>query len=316
MSMNILREFDTFEVEDLGVCEEYVYDIEVEDNHNFFGNDILVHNSCYFTFADLIKKVYGTVDISKEEGEKFIDKVSNEKIEKVIAKGYDDLAKWTHAYENQMAMKREKVNNRGLFIAKKRNILSTLNSEGVHYSTPKISVTGVEAVRSSTPAICRKKMMEVYEIIMSKTEDDLQQYVADFRDEFKALQPSEIGKVSGTNDIELYTDKKTGSYMKGCPMHVRGCILYNNMIRKMGLEDKYDLIVSGDKIKFLYLKQPNIFHENIISFPDILPKEFDLENYIDFDKQFDKVFISPIEIVLDSIGWDWEAKSTIESFFG
>jgi len=212
-------------------------------------------------------------------------------------------------------MKREKINNRGLFIAKKRNILSTLNSEGVHYSTPKISVTGVEAVRSSTPAICRKKMMEVYSIIMNKTEDDLQKFVSEFRKEFRNLNPSEMGKVSGTNDIEMYIDDN-GSYKKGCPIHVRGCILYNNMIKSMKLEDKYELIRSGDKIKFLYLKQPNIFHENIISFPDVLPNEFNLSDYIDYDLQLEKVFLSPIQIILDSIGWSHEKKMTIESFFG
>jgi len=272
-------------------------------------------DSNYFTFADLIKKVYGTTEISNDEGEKFLDKVSKEKIEKVIAKGYEDLANTLNAYENHMVMKREKINNRGLFIAKKRNILSTLNSEGVHYSTPKISVTGVEAVRSSTPAICRKKMMEIFDIVMTKTEDDLHTFIDDFRNEFRNLPPNDIGKVSGTNDIEMYMNSD-GSYKKGCPIHVRGCILYNNMIKKMKLQDKYDLIQSGDKIKFLYLKQPNIFHENIISFPDVLPREFDLDDYIDFDLQFEKVFLSPIQIVLDPIGWTHEKKMTIESFFG
>jgi len=270
-------------------------------------------DSNYFSFAELVKKVYGTTAISNAEGEAFIDKVSKEKIEKVIAQGYENLAATLNAYQNKMVMKREKINNRGLFIAKKRNILSTLNSEGVHYSTPKISVTGVEAVRSSTPAVCRKKMMDVYELVINKTEEDLQQFVSDFREEFVNLKPSEIGKVSGTPDIESYMEGDT--YKKGCPIHIRGCIVYNKMIKKMKLEEKYDLIRSGDKIKFLYLKEPNIFHENIISFPDTLPREFDLDNYIDYDLQFEKVFLSPIQIVLDTIGWSWEKKTTLESFF-
>lgn len=270
-------------------------------------------DSNYFSFADLVKKVYGKTNIDKDEGEKFIDKVAKEKIEKVIADGYQHLADTLNAYKNTMVMKREKINNRGLFIAKKRNILSTLNSEGVHYSTPKISVTGVEAVRSSTPAVCRKKMMEVYELVINKTEEDLQQFVSDFRDEFVKLAPSEIGKVSGTNDIDAYMEN--GTYKKGCPIHIRGCIVYNNMIKKMKLEEKYELIRSGDKIKFLYLKEPNIFGENIISFPDTLPREFNLDSYIDYDMQFEKVFLSPIQIVLDTIGWSWEKKTTLESFF-
>lgn len=272
-------------------------------------------DSNYFSFAELVKKVFGDVNIDNDKGEKFIDTISKEKIEKVIAKGYQDLADVMNAYENKMVMKREKINNRGLFIAKKRNILSTLNSEGVHYSIPKISVTGVEAVRSTTPAICRKKMMEGYEIIMNKTEKDLQQFVENFKEEFVNLAPSDIGKVSGTNDIESYMDGLTG-YKKGCPIHIRGCIVYNNMIRSMKLEDKYELIRSGDKVKFLYLKLPNPTGENIISFPDILPSEFGVEKYIDYDLQFEKVFLSSMDIVLQPIGWSWENRMTLEDFFG
>lgn len=272
-------------------------------------------DSVYVNFAPLLEKTFGDKKITLEQGEAFIDKVCQSRISEVISRGYDDLSQTLNSYRQAMSMKREKINNRGLFIAKKRNILSTLNSEGVHYSIPKISVTGVEAVRSTTPAICRKKMMEGYEIIMNKTEKDLQQFVEDFKEEFVNLAPSDIGKVSGTNDIETYMDGPTG-YKKGCPIHIRGCIVYNNMIRSMKLEDKYELIRSGDKIKFLYLKMPNPTGENIISFPDILPSEFGVEKYIDYDLQFEKVFLSSMDIVLQPIGWSWEKRASIESFFG
>jgi len=158
-------------------------------------------------------------------------------------------------------------------------------------------------------------MMKVYEIIMNKTEADLRRFVADFREEFDNLAPSDIGKVSGTNDIEMYMDGNNG-YKKGCPIHVRGCIVYNNMIKSMGLENDYDLIRSGDKIKFVYLKMPNPCGENIISFPETLPKEFGVESYIDYDLQFEKVFLSAIDIVLYPIGWSADNKMTLESFFG
>ena len=283
------------------------------------GVDYVVYcdtDSVYVNMSELVNNFFDSKDNDPErlaKIEKFLDNVCDVKVGKAIRDGYEDLASMMNSYRQAMSMKREKINNRGLFIAKKRNILSTLNSEGVHYSTPKISVTGVEAVRSSTPAVCRKKMMDVYELVINKTEEDLQQFVSDFREEFINLQPSEIGKVSGTPDIESYMEGDT--YKKGCPIHIRGCIVYNKMIKKMKLEEKYELIRSGDKIKFLYLKEPNIFGENIISFPDTLPREFDLDNYIDYDLQFEKVFLSPIQIVLDTIGWSWEKKTTLESFF-
>lgn len=280
------------------------------------GVDYVIYcdtDSVYVNFGPLMESAFGGKGVDLAQGEEFLDKVCQVKISDVISKGYRDLAETLNSYRQAMSMKREKINNRGLFIAKKRNILSTLNSEGVHYSTPKISVTGVEAVRSSTPAVCRKKMMEVYELAINKTEVDLQTYVTNFRDDFMKLSPGEIGKVSGTNDIDSYMEGE--NYKKGCPIHIRGCIVYNNMIKKMKLEEKYELIRSGDKIKFLYLKEPNIFGENIISFPDTLPREFNLDNYIDYDLQFEKVFLAPIQIVLDAIGWSWEKKTTLESFF-
>lgn len=280
------------------------------------GVDYVIYcdtDSVYVNFGPLMESTFGNKNVELEQAETFLDKVCQVKISDVISGGYANLAETLNSYRQAMSMKREKINNRGLFIAKKRNILSTLNSEGVHYSNPKISVTGVEAVRSSTPAVCRKKMMEVYELVINKTEADLQQFVADFRDEFVKLSPNEIGKVSGTPDIESYMEGNT--YKKGCPIHIRGCIVYNNMLKNMKLDEKYELIRSGDKIKFLYLKEPNIFGENIISFPDTLPREFNLDGYIDYDLQFEKVFLSPIQIVLDTIGWSWEKKTTLESFF-
>jgi DNA polymerase elongation subunit (family B) len=271
-------------------------------------------DSNYFSLAELVKGVFGKTDIPREEGEKFLDRVCREKIEKVIAVGYEELAMNLNAYSNTMVMKREKINNKGLFIAKKRNILSTLNSEGVHYSTPKISVTGVEAIRSTTPEVCRKRMMDIFDVVMNKSERELQEFVSDFRSEFDTLPAQDIAKISGTNDIGMYTETD-GSYKKGCPMHIRGCILFNQLIKKHGLEDKYDPIRSGDKIKFVYLKTPNPIRENIISFTDDIPAEFGLSKYIDYDTQFEKVFISPIEIVLNSIGWNWEEKASLEAFF-
>lgn len=98
-------------------------------------------------------------------------------------------------------------------------------------------------------------------------------------------------------------------------MHVRGCILFNDMLSKKNLNKRYESIKSGDKIKFVYLKLPNPLRENIISFPGVLPKEMGLESYIDYNKQFEKVFLSPIEHILEALGWSAEKVNTIEDFF-
>jgi DNA polymerase elongation subunit (family B) len=191
--------------------------------------------------------------------------------------------------------------------------MNTLNSEGVHYETPKISVTGLESVRSSTPQICRDKLKDAFKVIMEGTEEDTQEFIAKFKDEFTSLPPEDIAKNSGTDNIEKYMEK--GGYKKGCPMHVRGCILFNQFLKTKKLDKKFEGIQSGDKIKFLYLKQPNPVKENMISFPGVLPKEFGLDDYIDYQKQFEKVFLGPIEPILEALGWAPEKVNTLEDFF-
>lgn len=272
-------------------------------------------DSIYVDMAPLVEKVFGTIDIDRKTGEEFLDGVCREKIEKIIENGYVELAEKMGAYRNAMSMKREKITDKSVFVAKKRYIMNTLNSEGVHYDEPKVSVTGLESVRSSTPEICRERLKQSFKVIMNTNEQETQKFIQDFREEFFNLPAEEVAKISGTDDIEKYVDKKTGMYKKGCPMHVRGCILYNNYLRQNGLDKKYESIKSGDKIKFLYLKFPNPIKENMISFPNVLPKEFGLDKYIDYETQFNKVFLSPIDNLLGAIGWSAEKVDSIENFF-
>jgi len=273
-------------------------------------------DSIYVNFAPVILEVFGTTDIDRIKGEEFLDKICSTKIEQVIEDAYQKLADDLGAYRQAMSMKREKINDRGLFVAKKRYILNTLNSEGVHYENPKISVTGLESVRSSTPEVCRDKMKEVFKVIMQGTETETQVFIQDFREEFRNLPIEEIAKNSGTDNIDKFVERGGHSlYKKGTPMHVRGCILYNDFLKQKGLSKKYEKVISGDKIKYVYLKVPNPLRENMISFPRQLPQEFALGPYIDYDTQFDKVFLKPIDQILEAVGWSAEKVNTLEDFF-
>jgi len=213
-----------------------------------------------------------------------------------------------------MSMKREKITDKTVFIAKKRYIMNTLNSEGVHYDTPKISVTGLESVRSSTPEVCRDKLKDSFKVIMNQDEQAVQQFIEDFRQEFFKLTAEDIGRNSGTDNIDKYIDRTNG-YKKGCPMHVRGAILYNNHLKQKGLDKKFRSVVGGDKVKYVHLKTPNPIRENIIAFPGVLPKEFALEKYIDYETQFEKVFLSPLQSILEAVGWSAVKISTLDDFF-
>ena len=272
-------------------------------------------DSCYVSAKALIEEVFGTSDISKEEGEKFLDEFFATNIQKLLDKEYDFLSQRLNAYGNHMHMGREKICDRAVFTGKKRYILNVLNSEGVHYDIPKISVTGIESVRSSTPDICREKFDEAFKIIMNGNEKEIQKFISDFRAEFKTLSAEDIARNTSANDIKKYEMKTEPFYIKGTPQHIRGSILYNKELKNLGLEKTRDAINPGDKVKLIYLNMPNPIRENVIAFPQMLPKEFGLEKYIDYDLQFEKVFLDPLVAILRIIGWQHKEIANLEQFF-
>jgi len=187
------------------------------------------------------------------------------------------------------------------------------NSEGVQYAQPKIKIQGIEAVKSSTPMVVRTKFKEAYRIALTGSERDLQDYIEGFRKEFFQHPPEEISFPRGVSEIDKWVDA-SGMYKKGCPIHVRGAIVHNNMLKKTGAFAEQ--LQNGAKVKFCYLKMPNPTMENVIAFSNFLPKEFGLEDYIDYETQFDKTFLEPLRIITNSIGWSAEKTSTLEDFFG
>jgi hypothetical protein len=143
----------------------------------------------------------------------------------------------------------------------------------------------------------------------------VQNFIAEFREEFKSLPPEEISFPRGLNGLITYSDP-VSLYKKGTPIHVKGAILYNHFLKQYNLTNKYPLIQEGEKLKFTYLKMPNPFKDMVISYPGRIPKEFNLSEYIDYDTQFEKAFLEPVKVILDCMGWQAEKTSTLESFFG
>ena len=269
-------------------------------------------DSIYVTFDALIEKVNPKNPID------FLDTIAKEKIEPFIDKSYKQLADYVSAYDQKMFMKREVIADKGIWTAKKRYILNAWDVEGVRYKEPSLKIMGIEAVKSSTPAPCREKIKEALKIIMSGDENELNDFIQDFRKEFTSLPVEDIAFPRSVNGLSKFRDSAS-IYRKGCPMHIKGSLVYNHMINEKRLTHKYPAIQDGDKIRFIQLRQPNPLGVNVISFITKVPKELDIHKYIDYDTQYEKAFVEPLTFITDNIQWNidrsYGTQTSLEAFF-
>jgi DNA polymerase elongation subunit (family B) len=281
------------------------------------GEDYVIASdtdSIYLNLGPLVEAVYKGREKTNEGVVTFLNKVCETQFEPFIEGAYEELAKYVNAYDNKMVMARENIADRGIWTAKKRYILNVWDSEGVRYEEPKLKMMGIEAVKSSTPAPCRTMIKDALKLIMSGTEDNVIDFIDKCRQEFKALDPEDIAFPRTASDVRKYTASST-IYAKGTPIHIRGALLFNHYIKQKKLTNKYSLIGNGEKVKFIYLKKPNIIQENVVSFIQEFPTELGLDKYIDYDLQFEKSFVEPLKAILDAIGWNVEKTVNLELFF-
>ena len=213
-----------------------------------------------------------------------------------------------------MVMKRENIASRGIWTAKKRYILDVWDSEGVRYEKPKMKIMGLETQRSSIPQYFRDKLREAFKTIIKGTNEDVLDFIEHVKEDTKKQDPIDIAFPRGVNGLDKYKSN-ADIYVKGTPIHVRGALLYNFYVRKNKISHKHAYIQEGEKIKFIYLKTPNPIYEDVVSFMGTIPKEFQVDNYIDYNLQFKKSFLKPLENVLQCIGWDSERRVSLLNFF-
>ena len=295
----------------------------IERDVNAYLNKLLKTNNDVYVVASDTDSIYIKLDsivnkIFKDKSDnkkivKVLDRFCEEKLQPYIDKSFSKLAKYVKAYDQKMFMKREVIANKGIWTAKKRYILNVFNEEGLDLKEPKLKIMGIEAVKSSTPAPCRVKIKEALKVIMNKDETALIDFIENFRSHFKKLSPEDIAYPRSCNNLKKYSSSKD-IYQKSTPIHVKGALIYNNMLKKNKLR-KYEVIQDGDKIKFITLKEPNPIREHVISFSSKLPKEFNLHNYIDYDEMFTKSFLEPLRFIVNAIGWNFERKATLDEFF-
>lgn len=295
----------------------------IENKINLYMNNLLKTDkdyviasdtdSIYLRLGELVNKfIPNEKDPNKVIA--IMDKICEEKLQPYINQSYQELADYVHAFKQKMRMKREGLSDKGIWTAKKRYILNVYNNEGVQYAEPHIKVMGLEMVKSSTPSVIRDKMFDTIKILINGTEEDVQKFISDFKSEFKSLPPEEVSFPRGCNGLSKYSDSSS-IYKGGTPLHVKGAILYNHYLKQYNIDKKYPSIQEGEKIKYTYLKQPNHFKDTVISYPGRLPVEFNLHKYVNYELQFEKAYLDPINLILDCIGWKSEKVNSIDAFF-
>ena len=289
---------------------EYFNEIlKTEDEDYVIASDT---DSVYITFEKLIDK------LNPKDPVKFLDQICTDKIEPFIDGKYAELADYVNAYEQKMVMKREVIADKGIWTAKKRYILNVHNSEGVQYAEPKLKMMGIEAVKSSTPQVCRDKIKDALKVIMSGDENDLNDFIQDFRKEWMDMDAASIAFPRSCNGMKKWRDSNS-VYLKGTPMHVKGALIYNHQLKVKKLSSKYPEIMDGEKIKFVHLKDPNPYQCNAFTFLTDCPKELDINKYIDYEKQFEKSYVEPLKFITSAINWNiddtYGTQATLMDFF-
>ena len=269
-------------------------------------------DSCYITLDALIQKHFSHLDKNKIVD--VIDKLCKDKIADVLSKACDEIMERTNGYTSKMEFKREVIADRAIWVAKKRYALNVYDSEGVRYKEPKLKVQGLEIVRSSTPGSIREYLRNTVKMALTKSQEEIQEYIADLEQKFMQMPPEEIAFPRSANNLAKY-HSGSSIYIKATPLHVRGALLYNHYVKVKKLDKKYELIKEGDKIKYLYLKEPNPIRENSIAFSGTLPKELDLHNYVDYNTMFSKSFLEPMRTILDCLGWSTTKIATLDDLF-
>jgi hypothetical protein len=318
---------DIDSVECIGEFEdEYVYDIEMEDDteHTFFANDILVHNSAFLTF----KEVMDNMGIPKERYFKTTQKLANLSVKKMNDYGNYISEELFNSKNNRIEWDNELLMPRALFLKKKKYCAHVKVKDG--FDVDEILIKGLDAIRSSTPAPFQKSIKKSIELIMKGiSEEDYKKHAKEIYEDFMQWDLDDVYLPKSCNklrqymiggdgpskldtedmsdfiDEEDFNEEEVGRTqgIKGTPGHVNSAIAFNHYLKEYNLVD-VEPIKEGDKFRMVYLQKNHEFPIKALGFLTKLPKEFGLtvEN-IDRRKHFELCYIQPLQPIIDTIGW-------------
>lgn len=265
-------------------------------------------DSAYVDLSDLIMKLYGTVNLDEviDNVTKLCDGVLATKLED----RFMEFAQSLNSMKNTIDMKREVI-GRAVFVAKKNNVIEVYDNEGIRYASPKQKITGLEAIRSSTPKFFQEKLKQGYKILFQDDESNAHSFVEKVHNETLKLSPDSVAGVSTANNIENFLVGDCG-YASGTPKHIKGAIAYNYLIRN---SDEYQPIRSGDKVSVIQLKVPNPINSPVLAYNEKFPSDLLDEMYVDRELDYQKYFIKPYQRVLSIINWNTEHVFSLDDLF-
>lgn len=266
-------------------------------------------DSLYVSMDDIVKRFMS--NMTTEQKVAALDKIAEEKFQPFIDSFYQELCDHVNGFEQKMQMKREAIAERGIWSGAKRYIMLVWNNEGVQYKEPKFKMTGIEAVRASTPTACRDMIKKGARIIIDLDQQKLYDFIEQCKKEFNNAPIKDIARNSSVKDTKKY---RLGD--KGVPSHVMGSLVYNDLVKRNNLEEKYPLIKDGDRVKFVKMKLPNPAQSQWVAFPNAyLPVEFNLDRYIDRDELAQVGFLTPLNTIASAANMNLEPVSSLDAFF-
>lgn len=307
----------------------------IADKINEYLNDllknILKEKMDFIVFSDtdsiginlqiIVERLF-SASKNKQDIITFLDNFSKEYILPKLKLIFKEIEDYLNLYENHLDMKREIIADAGIWSGKKHYILQVYDKEGLRFQTPKLKIMGLEMIKSSTPKLVRIALTDAIKICLNGTEEELQKFVADFKLKFFNANYIDLALPRSVNDIDKWLEQNNNiihrSYKsilkKGVPYHVRGSVNFNDLLKKFNVNN-YKKIKNGDKIKILFLRKDNPSKENVICFTDDIPEIFNLSSYIDYETQYQKAFIQPLDTLLKILSWEYQKSNNLSVFF-
>lgn len=270
-------------------------------------------DSMYLNVSDMVHKFFGDKPYTDDDAYDFLEKFSHEVEKHGIEAALVKIYNATNIYDQCLHMKIEAI-GQAVWRAAKTYIMSVWAMEGIKYNKPEIKMVGIEAVRSSTPEVCRNYIKDALMFIVKKDSQSLKNHIKKCSEEFYELPFDKVAIPKGVTEVDKWVDKHK-IYKSGVPYHVRAAIVYNNLLKQKGLDKEFTSIKNGDKMRLSYMKMPNPLRENVFACPDELPAEFGLDEYVDKKKQLEKTFLGPISTLASIAGIDLSNKGNLDDFY-